>query len=112
MHIIKQINGVISFLIEVIMLTAMGYCVYHLPNPFINKYIFAAVVPFLVIILWGIFLAPRAKNRLRQPFRALFKLVLFLICAGLLYQTGHVLAAAAFGSVAIFNEFINLCINA
>jgi Protein of unknown function (DUF2568) len=100
----KAFNDIIAFIVEIVMLAALCIAGYQLATTPSLKYTLAIVLPALVIILWSIWAAPKAKRRLQFPWLSVFKIVLFFITALLLFITGHRVAAIVFGAVAYFNE--------
>ena len=61
----------------------------------------AVAAPALAMIIWGLWLAPRARRRLRDPLRLAVELALFAVAAAALAVTGPVVAAVAFAVIAI-----------
>ena len=47
------------------------------------------VGPAVVAVVWGLWVAPKATNRLRDPARLAVELVLFLAVGGALIAAGH-----------------------
>ena len=103
---IRIINSLLAFLVEIAMLVLLGYWGYHASENNVVKYILAIGTPAGAAILWGVFAAPRSKTRLRQPLLLLFKLVLFIVTAFLVYRLGKVNAAAIFIFFALFNQAV------
>ena len=100
----KAFHDIIAFIVEIVMLIALGIAGYQLVTVLFLKYILAIVLPVLAIILWAIWAAPKSKRRLRFPWLSVFKITLFAITALLLFLTGHIVAAVVFGGVAYLNE--------
>ena len=106
MEKIRMINSLLAFLVEIAMLVLLGYWGDHTSDNNVFKYIFAIATPAGAAVLWGIFAAPRSKTRLRQPLLLIFKLVLFMITAFLVYRLGRVNAAAIFIFFALLNQAV------
>lgn len=106
MEKIRMINSLLAFLVEIAMLVLLGYWGYHTSDDNVFKYILAIATPAGAAVLWGIFAAPRSKTRLRQPLLLIFKLVLFMITAFLVYRLGRVNAAAIFIFFALLNQAV------
>jgi hypothetical protein len=100
---IKQLNLLVSFLLELVMLYLYGYWAFGMREPMAMKYLLAIVVPFLVIVLWLIWAAPKSKHRLKNPFRSIFKLSLFLIATLACFKAGQPAWAIWFGAVTLVN---------
>lgn len=88
------------------MLVILAYGGYKIGNGTAMKYLLAILLPVVVGIVWGMVAAPRATRRLQQPARTIFKLILFIACAILLYSTGQTSYAIIFAFAACLNEII------
>jgi hypothetical protein len=55
----------------------------------------------VVVLLWGAFVAPRARRRLADPARLVLEVVIFAAATAALVDIGHPVLAAAFLVVAI-----------
>lgn len=103
MQIIKIINQVVAFSLEMAMLVALGYCGFQSGKTLFWKYVFAIVLPLIAAILWGLFAAPKADYRLELAPRILFELTLFLATAIFLYKTGYKTQAIIFGGMSLLS---------
>ncbi len=103
MNAIKQFNLLISFLLELIMLFLYGYWGYKTGEHPVMSYVLAVLLPGVVIVLWGIWAAPRSKRRLKNPLRSVVKLSLLLMAAVLGFKAGQPLWAIGFGVVTLLN---------
>lgn len=106
MQIIKLINQIVAFLLEIGMLIAIGYWGFHQGKTNLTKYSLALALPAIAIILWGFFAAPKSEYRLEFPVRIIFEICLFAIASFLLYKTGNSKLAIWFGAIALVNEII------
>lgn len=106
MQSLKIFHHSIAFLLELIMLVALGIAGYHFTSTVILKYTFMIGLPLIVAVLWFVWAAPKSKHRIIFPWLHLFKLLLFTIAAVFLYKTGYFTAAIIFGVVANINECI------
>jgi uncharacterized protein DUF2568 len=61
----------------------------------------AVLGPVLVAVVWGLAVAPRAKNRLADPWRLGAEIVIFIVAAAALALAGEGVAAAVYAVVAI-----------
>jgi hypothetical protein len=77
MEIIKSLNIGLAFLLELAMLIAFGYWGFQTGDSTLVKILLGIGVPVVVIVIWGMYLAPRSTRRLRDPWLSLLKLVLF-----------------------------------
>ena len=108
MQLIKGLNQVVYFLLELSMLGAYGYAGFHSSQHTYGKYLLGIGLPLIAAILWGIFAAPRSAHRLAFPYRTLFALTLFGVAFLLLYRTGYPHLAITLGIVALASELIAL----
>ena len=106
--LLKGINQLVYFLLELTMFAALGYIGFQRNTHPYGKYITGIGLPLMAIVLWGIFAAPRSTYRLKSPYRSLFALTLFGLTALLLYQAGHPRLAIAFGLIALASELLAL----
>lgn len=106
MLIVKLINQVVAFLLEISMFIAVGYWGFYEGKTNVMKYSFALALPAITIILWGIFAAPKSEYRLEFPIRIIFELCLFAVSTILLYKTGNSKLATWFGTLAFLNEIL------
>jgi hypothetical protein len=65
------------------------------------RVVLAIAGPLAFALIWGLFMGPRARWRLRHPVRMVAELVIFAVSGVLLGLSGHWLAAAIYLIVAI-----------
>lgn len=106
MNTIKQLNLLVSFLLEITLLIIAGYWGFLQSENVIIKYILAVALPVAIAILWGFFAAPKSKKRLKNPVRTIFKLALFFMAVIFIYQTGHLIWAIGFAVITLLNVII------
>ena len=106
MDIIKYLNLLISFLLEIALLILAGYWGFQQRESVLMKYTLAIALPVVIAILWGIFAAPKSKRRLKNPFRTILKLALFSLAVFFSFQTGHSLLAVVLAVVTFMNVIV------
>lgn len=106
MNIIRGLNRLIAFLLEITMVISLGYVGYSVAENVYLKYVFAILQPLVAIICWSIYAAPKSAKRLAQPWRMVFRTSMYMICALLLYVTGKTTWATSIVIIAIINEMI------
>ena len=106
MQIIRFVNQVVAFLLEIAMLISIGYWGFVEGKTILTKYSLSIFLPIVAIILWGFFAAPKSKYRLKFPLRIIFELCLFAFASILLYQTENSELAIWFGVIAFTNKII------
>ena len=62
MSLLKSANMALSFLLELCMLAALAYWGFQ-HEALILKIILGVGVPLAVVVIWGVFLAPRSARR-------------------------------------------------
>ena len=103
-EILKGLNTGLAFLLELAMLVAFRYWGFHGEKSILVKWLMGLGLPIVAVIVWGIFLAPQSTFRLRTIPDNLLSLLLFLLAATALLETGHVILAITFASIAVLNR--------
>ncbi len=101
MAILRAINLGIRFLLELCLLAALGYWGFHLDHSWLIRIAAGLGVPLLMAAAWGMFVAPKAANRLADPWRFGLEIGLFALGAGALY-----LAERPFLAAILFISFL------
>lgn len=70
------------------------------------RIILAIGLPVVLIVIWGLVMAPTARRRLRDPARLATELLLFLASAAALATVGHVVPASVYAVVAVGAAFL------
>ena len=104
MAILRAINTGVSFLLELAMLVALGYWGFRTPESLWLKWALGIGAPLLVVILWGLFLAPKAGQRMGSTLGVTVSLCLFYLAALALFQTGHPALGATMVVLTIINR--------
>lgn len=102
----KQLNLLLSFLLELVLITLFGYWGYQQGETETTKYIFALVLPAILILIWGLWAAPKSKRRLKNPIRSIFKLSLFAIGVFFCIDSGHATLAIWFAAITVANVIL------
>lgn len=103
MELLKSLNLLSAFLLELAMIGAYSYWGFHLHTGTLLRAAVGIGVPIMVIIIWTTLLAPRAAHRLTIPWLTLVKLILFMGAGLLLYNSQEVGLGATLGGLAILN---------
>jgi len=104
MEIIKSINLLLRFLLELGLLVAFGYWGFTTGELMIVKIGLGIGAPLLFAVIWGLFLAPKASRRLHEPWRLILELVIFGLAIAALYGAGQPAWAWAFGLIYAINK--------
>ena len=102
MHVLKVINLILAFLIEVVVIMAVGVAGLHLENGLL-RWVVGIIAPLLLILVWGVYAAPSARKRLAKMPLLIFKIIIFSLGTSALYQANYSTAAAALGIASIIN---------
>lgn len=105
---LKFLNAALAFILELAMLAAFGYWGFYGDKSLLTKWLLGIGLPVLTAVVWGMWLAPRAANRLGNVSGNLLSLILFLSAAAALFYTGQSLLAITFAATAIVNRVLIL----
>ncbi len=86
------------------MLAALGYWGYHASTTIWIEIVLGSALPVAAAILWGVFMAPKAKIPLRQIPHLLLALVLFGLATIALFVSNQPVVAVVFGILVIVNQ--------
>jgi hypothetical protein len=103
---LKTVNQVVTFLLEIAMLIAYGYYGMSGSQTFLYRLLFTIFLVALVIVLWGTFAAPKSARRLKMPYLAIFRTTVFLISAFLLFQAGQKNMAIILAGLSVVTQAI------
>ena len=94
-------NMLLAFLLELGLLVAVGYAVFHSPGAQWLRTLLAAVIPLGLVLLWAEYAAPKSVHRLKMPWILVFKIVAFGLATSALYSAGQPTWAAVYGVLAV-----------
>lgn len=100
---IKALNDVVSFLLELTMLAAFAYAGFHVGNHKAVHYMLGIGIPVLVVIFWSKKMAPKAKKRLPYPWVLIVAFLLFEASAVALYFSGKIKGSIILAIMALIN---------
>ena len=96
-------NATVRFLLELCMLAAFAYWGSRSTGNTAANVAIAIAAPLSAIAVWGVFMAPRSKNRLPERRRIPVEIVLFGLATAALAAAGEPGLAIAFGLIAAVN---------
>ncbi|MCA9346851.1 YrdB family protein [Candidatus Saccharibacteria bacterium] len=108
MEILKSINLAIRFMLEICTLIATGMFGFSLSKNIILRVVLAIVCTAIIAVIWGLFVAPKASQRIELPWRILLEMVVFGIATMSLIRTNHVYLAMVFAIAVIINQILLL----
>lgn len=103
---LKLINLVLSFALELCLLAAFGYWGFQQDVGPVSKILLSLGIPLAVAVIWGIFLAPASKNRLPGVARSLLQILLFGLAVSALYSIRLAGPAVILGSLFLLNKVL------
>ncbi|MFT4025153.1 MAG: YrdB family protein [Flavihumibacter sp.] len=105
---LKQVNQVIVFFLELLMLYAVGHFGYFRAGGGWPSVLLAVVLLGLVIAAWAYWAAPKSAHRLHSPWQQLLRINLFVLAAYLLYTSGQTTPALVLGAGGLLTQMISL----
>jgi hypothetical protein len=99
---LKLLNLGLRFVLELCMLVALGIW------GFSENIVLGVAAPLAAAVVWGLWIAPKATRRLRDPARLAGELLLFGAAGVALAAAGHTLAAAVFLAAVALSEVLML----
>lgn len=103
LSMLKTLNLALAFLLELVMLYAIGYWGFKLKQDTEVRWAVGIGLPLLAAVLWGVLLAPKSVVASPFPVKMAGKFILLLIASLLLYNAGKQQMAIAFIIVVIIN---------
>jgi Protein of unknown function (DUF2568) len=91
----------LRFLTELALVVVLALVGVFASLPLAGRIVIGVAAPVLAMVIWGRWMAPRARHRLTDPLRLAAELVLFAVAAAALALTGPVLAAVVFAVIAM-----------
>ena len=84
------LNLGVRFLLELVLLGALAWWGFSLDAPLLVRILVGLGAPALAAVVWGRWIAPRARGRLQDPLRFGIETVLWIAGAGALAQVWSV----------------------
>jgi Protein of unknown function (DUF2568) len=106
METIRGATLTVRFLCELGMLAALAYWGFGAGDG-VGAWLLGIGAPLAAAVVWGAFVAPRARWPVPAPVRVAIELVLFAAAAGALTAAGQPVAAAVLGVAAVVTSLLN-----
>jgi Na+-transporting NADH:ubiquinone oxidoreductase subunit NqrE len=106
--ILKVANLALSFFLELCMVLAYGYWGFKTGNGLVIQFLLGIGVPLVVIVIWGIFLAPASKQRLQGVPHWMLEIILFVAAIVALFVAGQPTWATIFAVLYAINVTLRL----
>jgi hypothetical protein len=102
---LKAANLAVKFILELAAIAAFALWGASLDGVLVSAVVVVGA-PASVVVLWGVFAAPRSSRRLPTPARVLFELSVFALAAAALLALDWVAIAIAIAAVVVVNAFL------
>lgn len=106
MDMLKGLNLLVRFLLELCMLAAVGYWGFKTHSSWLLKILFGIGLPLLIAVLWGLFVAPKATYPLSGASRLALELLLLGSGAASLFASGKPTLGWTYVIVLLVNEVL------
>lgn len=108
MSILKAANLALSFCLELCMVVAYGYWGFTTGNTLIAQLLLGIGVPAIVIVVWGIFMAPASSRRLKGWSHWIVEIILFVLAIVALYLAGRPSLSLVFAALYAINVILRI----
>lgn len=106
MDILKAINLLIRFLLELCLLAAVGYWGFKTQSNWLMKFLFGIGLPVLIAVLWGMFIVPKATYPLSGIAHLALELILLASGSVALFVSGIPTLGWAYTIVLVINKVL------
>jgi Na+-transporting NADH:ubiquinone oxidoreductase subunit NqrE len=100
---VKTANLALRFALELCAFAALGYWGSQATSSTVSRIVLAIVTPAAAIVVWGLFVAPKATVKVSEAARWAIEVVVFVGAAVALVASGHVILGLVLGAVAVAN---------
>ncbi|MHC0037686.1 YrdB family protein [Pseudoneobacillus sp. C159] len=108
MILLKNLNLLLRLLLELGVLLSIGYWGFHLKSISMVRFGVGVGVPIIVMVVWGMFIAPKSAYLLPIPWRIIGEVVVFGLGAYALYASGHQALSKIFSILVVVNMILLL----
>lgn len=106
MDIVKMLNLLVRFLLELCVLAAVGYWGFNTQSNWLMKSLFGIGLPIFLAVLWGLFVAPKAIYPLSSAAHLILELVLLTSGAVALFASGKTTLGWVYTVILIVNKVL------
>ncbi len=104
---VKLINQVVVFCLELVMLIAYGRYGMAQPWGLVPRLLFTALIVSAAVVLWSLLAAPRSAHRLEAPFLMIFRALMFMLAALVLFRSGYKQMAVVSALLAVVTQTVS-----
>lgn len=102
----KAIHLTLRFLLELVALAAVGYWGFQTGENVVVQWLLGIGTPLLIAVIWGMFIAPRARFHLHPLVKEALALIVFGSATLALIVVGQSTLGIVFMAVALFNSVV------
>jgi hypothetical protein len=95
----RPMNDGLRFLLELCALASVAYWGWS-EHGGVWRWVLVVAAPFVVVLVWGRFMAPKSPRRVTDPWRLLLEVVIFGGAAAALADADQTVLAIAFAATA------------
>jgi hypothetical protein len=106
MQALKTVNLGLRFLLELGALVALAYWGFSTGDSVVVEVVLGLGAPLAMAVVWGLFIAPKARVPLALPVRIVLELLVFAAAVAALAAAGQPALAVAFAVAVIVSELI------
>jgi hypothetical protein len=103
---LRGVTLTVRFLCELAMLAALAYSGFTVGDG-IGAWLLGVGAPLVAAVVWGAWVAPKARRPVPIPTRVVIELVLFAVAAGALAVAGQPVLAVVLGVAALVTSLLN-----
>lgn len=100
------VNLGVRFVVELMAIVLFAYWAWSATGPGLLGWVFAGLAVTAFVVVWGLFLAPRANRGLSWTQKEILGTLALLLAAGALAATGQTTAAAVYAVVVLVNAVV------
>ncbi len=102
----RTLNLLVRFILELVIFFSFAYWGFHLDNGLIVKMIAGIGLCLVMVVIWGIFISPKATVKLPEAGVIAIEFVITLSAFLCLYAAGLQTFAIVFGIAAVINRLL------
>jgi hypothetical protein len=103
---VKAANLALRFFLEVAALVALGYWGSHAGSSEVVHWVLGIGAPLVAAVVWGLFIAPRARYRVSDPVWIGLQVAVFGAATAALLAAGQTAPAIVFVALLIVNAVL------
>ena len=110
-RLVKAANLALRFFLEIAALAALSYGGFHAGSSDVVQWLLGIGLPLLAAVVWGLFIAPRARYRVSDPIWIALQVVVFGAATAALLTAGQTTPAIVFVALLIVNAVLMIILD-